>query len=109
MRRLAPRRTQQNRSSVQTKDPTKQGSASPSTDSRSTNLYLAKNSNNKAHLGAISPAFETFHGLRPPCLWNLSWAASQHPALNRSITIYFCMTTPKTPISAGSSSLPYGG
>jgi hypothetical protein len=65
MRRLAPRRTQQNRSSVQTKDPTKQGTASPSTDSRSTNLYLAKNSNNKAHLGAIGPAFETFHGLRP--------------------------------------------
>jgi hypothetical protein len=65
MRRLAPRRTQQNRSSVQTKDPAKQGSASPSTNSRSTNLYLAKNSNNKAHLGAIDPDFETFHGLRP--------------------------------------------
>lgn len=65
MRRLAPRRTQQNPSSVQTKNPTKQGSASPSTNSRSTNLYWAKNSNNKAHLGAIDPAFETFGGLRP--------------------------------------------
>jgi hypothetical protein len=32
---LAPGQTQQNRFSVQTKDPTKQGSASPSADRRS--------------------------------------------------------------------------
>jgi hypothetical protein len=80
---LAPGRTQQNRSSVQTKDRTKQGSASPSADRRSQiadqsiyqsinlsiyqsiNLNVAKNSNNKAHSEAIDPAFETFHGLRP--------------------------------------------
>jgi hypothetical protein len=74
IRRLAPGRTQQNRSSVQTKDRTKQGSASPSADRRSQinlsiyqsiNLNVAKNSNNKAHSEAIDPAFETFHGLRP--------------------------------------------
>ena len=63
--RLAPFHTQQKRLSVQTKDRTKQGSASPSADRRSIDLNVAKNSDNKAHVEAIDPASETFNGLRP--------------------------------------------
>ena len=63
--RFAPFQTQQNRSSAQTKERTKQSSASPSAHRRSIDLNVAKNSDNKAHVEVIDPASETFHELRP--------------------------------------------